>query len=351
MQSLALQLLDPLGIEVGVFRGEADPKHARERFVACQRGHQVGDRLQLQGQARRLLAPDLVLRRPGGSEIADCRRHEEDVGAAQLGAELGQHLLGCVDVLLLDPVMDRVRGGGDQRDASASVGGRGRKREAHLAAGVVADEAHGVDRLTRPARGDHDAPPRVVVTRPDGVHHRREDRLRACEPASTRVAAGEAPRLGLDHGDAAVAERAEVLLDRGLRPHRVVHGRCDDYRTARCEQRGRDDVIRTSGGDPADDIGRRRSDKDQLRPVAQRDVRLWRAIGRPQPGQRGVSRHAHERRGADEPHRRRRHSHPHLAAGLGEGGGQVHDLVGGDAARDQQGDAKAAQLVGHRGRV
>src|SRR5260370_39775807 len=75
LHAFSFHLLDSLGVEVGVFRRKGDPKHACQRFIAGERGDEVGYCLEVKGQAGCFLAPDLARRLPRRAEIADRGGH------------------------------------------------------------------------------------------------------------------------------------------------------------------------------------------------------------------------------------------------------------------------------------
>ena len=118
--------------------------------------------------------------------------------------------------------------------ARAAARGLGGEREPHPAAGAVADEAHGVERLARAAGGDQHAHAVERPRRAAGDHlDRLEDRGRLGQPADAPLAPRrELARAGLDHVHAARAQRLEVGLRRGVLVHAVVHRRRDQHRAA-----------------------------------------------------------------------------------------------------------------------
>ena len=241
--------------------------------------------------------------------------------------------------------------GRDQGHLGAAIGGRRGEGEPHLAARIIADEPHRVDRLPRAACGDHHAATRQVVAGTNAVHHRVEDRRRAGQPPGALVSAREVTRLRLDDGDPAVAQFREIFLQRGLGPHRVVHRGRDDHRASSCEQGRRHDVIRPAIRDAADDVGGRGCDQDELRPIAQEDMRLRSSVGGPYPGCHGFAGDALKGRRTDETHRRRGHRNADLAPCLAQRRGEVDHLVCGDPAGDQQRDAQAPELNWNRSGV
>src|SRR3989442_13481397 len=93
-------------------------------------------------------------------------------------------------MLDLDAVMRHMRRRADERDFRTTVSGGRRERETHLAARVVADESHRIDRLAGASNGHHDTSPPEVVTGTHGVRPSNEGRLRARPSPRSGVAAG-----------------------------------------------------------------------------------------------------------------------------------------------------------------
>ena len=238
-----------------------------------------------------------------------------------------------------------MRRGGDQRDPGSPLGGGGRQRVAHLAAGVVADEAHGVDRLPSASGRNHHCASGQVVAPAGRLGQCVKQALARGQTSGSGVAAGQVPRLGLHHEGAASPNPREVFLDLRLGPHGVVHGWRQHQRAARGQHGGAHDVVGAALGELGDGVGGGRRQQQQLRPVAQLDVRLGFGARRPEVDEHRVAGDPAEGGRAYEAASGGRHGHPHGAARLGHGGGQVGQLVGGDAARHQQPYAEAADLA------
>ena len=147
-------------------------------------------------------------------------------------AGLGQ-LLAALDVDAVDAGgLGEGDVGGDQGDVCTAAGCGGGQGDAHAAAGAVAEEADRVDRLARPASGDQHAQA-VPGTLANGQlgFDAGEQLRRVGQPALAMLAPrGEGALVGLDHGDAALAQGREVCLGRRVGVHAVVHRRRDEAR-------------------------------------------------------------------------------------------------------------------------
>ena len=121
------------------------------------------------------------------------------------------------------------------RDGGAAARRRVGDREAHPPRRAVADVAHGVDRLARPARGHEDAQAVEVAAGATSA---------ASTAASSSAGSGSRPTpdspsepSGPTPGSSTVAprarRRARFVLRRRVLVHRVVHRRRDEERAAR----------------------------------------------------------------------------------------------------------------------
>ena len=165
---------------------------------------------------------------------------------------------------------------GDDRDAGAATRRLLGERQAHAPRRAVADEAHGVDRLARPARGDeHAQPVEVARRRPRRAPPRPRRAARAARAGGRcpTPPASRAARARLEHGHAARAQRA-----RGW-----PRGR--DARTSRRSSRAR----------PRAGAGRRARPRSAGCPPG--PSRAWRACW-PSGRDRGRRRRARRARGA-----------------------------------------------------
>ena len=125
------------------------------------------------------------------------------------------------------------------------------ERQAHAAARAVADEAHRVDRLAGAAGGDQHAQAVPGPARPPGssASTAASSRSRLGQPADAVLAAGgERALVGLDHLDAALAQRRQVRL--GRRVARTC-GRSSPGRRARGAVQARNEVVSIESAIPA----------------------------------------------------------------------------------------------------
>src|ERR671931_164787 len=119
-------------------------------------GEDVGRRLEPH-LPRRVVLRALVGVRLGGPVVRDGGGHQDEVRVGA-GQGLASHVLGGrgLDDLYVGGRGDReVRR--EQRHLAAAAARLARERDAHPARRAVAEEAHRVERLARPARGDQDA--------------------------------------------------------------------------------------------------------------------------------------------------------------------------------------------------
>ena len=137
-------------------------------------------------------------------------------------------------------------GRGDQDDLRAAlVGGLG-EGVAHLAAGAVAEEADGIDRLAGASGGDKDGFAGEVLLSAascEGGENRLGDGFDVGEAAGAGHAAGEIAAAGLDDGDAAGFEQLDVGARGGMVPHVHVHRRGDDDGRGGGEEHGGEKVV------------------------------------------------------------------------------------------------------------
>jgi hypothetical protein len=177
--------------------------------------------------------------------VRDGRGHEQHVGAFELHVARRGELARGLDVHAAHAGRRVQRDvGGHERDLGAAPRGLGGERHAHAPGRAVADEAHGVDRLARPARG-HEHPQAGEVA---AAGERRLDRgqqlRRLRQPADSPLAdRGERARARLEHPRAPRAQAREVLLRRRVLVHGRVHRRGDHQRPPAGERGGGEQVV------------------------------------------------------------------------------------------------------------
>src|SRR4051794_9473379 len=151
---LAPRLLERVAPVLG---GKADQRLA-VAALACQPRQHVGCGLELDAQPLPPRLLELLGRRLRRAEVGDRGGHEQRVAVGEGLLARVLQLRGGLDVGVVDARVARQRDvGGDHPDGGAARGGLVGQREAHPPARAVADEAHGVERLARAARGDEDA--------------------------------------------------------------------------------------------------------------------------------------------------------------------------------------------------
>ena len=135
----------------------------------------------------------------------------------------------------------------------------------------VRDEAHRIEGFPR-ATGADDHPGTVQVAL-RGAAQSFEDTLdddaRVGQPPLARVAARKPPALGRDDLDAPALEGGQVVPNRGVLPHLGVHGRAQDHRRPRRQQRGTQEIVGEPGGVAGDGVRGGRHDHDQIGGLAE----------------------------------------------------------------------------------
>ena len=241
--------------------------------------------------------------------------------------------------------------------------------DAHLAGRSVADEPDGIDRLGGAARGDEDLPagevrlagrldPGRAISRirspdwtlPDGRDDGVDDPRQLREAPDADLPGRERPGVRLDDRVAeVVAQPADILPRRGMRPHLAVHRRRDDDGGGRSEGRRGDRVAREAVGHRPEPVGGRRGDDDRVGRVRGDDV-ADPAVR--QEGQevrlRRVPAQRIERERGDEAGGRRGEQDDDVGAIRLQEPEQLDGLVGSDRAGHAEGDEPAGEASGHR---
>jgi hypothetical protein len=213
----------------------------------------------------------------------------------------------------------------------------------HLAGAAIGDEPHGIDALARRTRGDDDLATAQRIV--DAAFLRRgeqcvDDRGRLDHATGPGFAAGLCAFSRTEDLDATLAQRGDVRLRRGIRPHQAVHRGHDDDRHVGREAQRREQVVGEAMRKARNEVRGRRRDHDALRPARQLDV-SHRRLGRGIP-QIGAHRAAGERlksKRRDELARAGRHDDLHVGAALLEAARELGALVCGDPTRDPEQDA------------
>ena len=131
---------------------------------------------------------------------------------------------------------------GDERTRRAAPPRRGGERDAHLAAAVIRDESHRIDRLARRAGGDEDALSRTsgpLDARARVRRARGSFRVPACVPDRSPRPPRADPVVGFEHPVAELPQMLDVALRLRVRPHAIVHRGNEQHRS-----RGREETRR-----------------------------------------------------------------------------------------------------------
>ena len=153
----------------------------------------------MQDQLRAVLPSDLLGRPLSRPEVCHRGGHDQEVGARERTAQRLQHLGRRFHCQQTQAGVCWVVGRCHQGHLRAPIGSRLRHRESHLAAGVVAEESDGVDRLAGAAGAHHDAPAGQVVASSYGLRHGLHESRGTRQPPRAGMTAGEAAGLRLDH--------------------------------------------------------------------------------------------------------------------------------------------------------
>ena len=281
----------------------------------------------------------------GGGVVADCSGLDDDVHIVRTAGDGLEHILG---ILHGDDLNEhgrlRLHVGGNQGDLRAPEHGGFGDGHAHLARGMVGDEAHGVDGFAGGSGCDQDALARQVLGEGPLLQDILQKGLRLRHLACAGVAAGEVAVGGLDDLIAEPLELGEVVLDDGVFKHLGIHGGGDDLVALAGHDRGGQHIVRQTVCDLADDIGGGRSHQHHIGPLGQSHM-LHRILEIPVEGvhQTLVARQGLKGDGIDEIGGIPGHEHLHIRMKLFQHGGQICDLIGGDGAGDCQNDGLVFQ--------
>ena len=227
---------------------------------------------------------------------------------------------------------------------SASGRLRGERRTLP-AAGAVAEETHGIDRLASAAGRDHH-PHAGEVTGSQQRLRGGEDLLGFRHPAGTAVTTGELT-VGRTHQvHTALPQGRDVRLCRPVPPHLGVHRRSDQHRGLGREQGGPQKIVGEPGSDLRDRVrGRRRHDHEVGRLTESHVPHPCHILVHARC--HGVTTDRLPCRQPDEAQRIRGGHHGHVVAALREQAHEMHRLVRGDAACDSDHDVHVSILPQH----
>ena len=241
---------------------------------------------------------------------------------------------------------------GDQDDVGAGGLRRRGNGKTLFAGGAVGDVAHRIDRLVGGPRGDQHAfaRQRARLRRPQKFFGGGGDFRRLRHPADAGlVGFGHLAGIGPDHGDAVAFELRDIAAGRGVVPHQGIHRRRQQDRPVGREQNGAGEIVGMALRHLGHQVGGRRRHHDQVAVAAEPDmagVELARGIE-----QVGVGALVRQRAGGKRRDELLRGAGQHAAdvnLPLLQPPDQVQRLVGGDAAADDQGDARQVRRGGAR---
>ncbi len=274
-------------------------------------------------------------------EIRNRRGFDYNPGGVQVLEDLLPHLRRCVH---LDGLRAQRRSEAhrprNQNHARAARQSRLGQRVAHFSAGTVGEVAHGVERLLGGPGGDERHFAFQVVARHGRALDGGGDGFGIGEPSRADHPASQVAALRLHNHVSALAQRRNIGLRGGVRPHVGVHGGRNHHRSGECQVEGGDEVVGQAVGHLGDQIRGGRRDHQQIVFLGDRDVFDGALDGEQVgegllAGQRGEGQRLHElpRCGG--------HGGPHLVAALHQQPRQFRGLVGRDAAAYAQNDLHA----------
>ena len=234
----------------------------------------------------------------------------------------------------------------DQRDRRASITGRPRQGEAHLAAGEVGDAAHRVDALEGRPGGDQDMLPGQhlgLEVGDDGVEDFRCFEHPSFADFATRLfATGWA-----EQGDAIAAQGGDVALRGRVAPHLAVHRRGEQQRAVARQRQGGEQVVGEAVGKLGKTVRRGRGDEQQVGFAGEGDVRhAVRRVRRPGVGDHRLAGERLEGQRGDEAGGSLAHRHLYGRALFDQQADEFGGLVGGNAASDAEEDVFSAEFHG-----
>jgi hypothetical protein len=207
---------------------------------------------------------------------------------------------------------------------------------AHLAAGAVGDVAHRVERLLR-GTGRHQHRFALQVAWPQQTRDVRGDDFRVRQTPRAGHAAGQVAAAGFHDGVPALAQNLQVGARGGVLPHVYVHGGRHHHRADESQVHRGEKIVGQPMGHLGHQVGRRRSDRQDLVLLGHGDVFDGALDGEQvgehfAPGQRG------KREGPDEFLRGRGHDDADLMVLLHEQTRQLRGFVGRYTSTDPQDD-------------
>ena len=362
-------------------------------LAATQIGGDVGIGAEAEGEFAGGFALDFVLGGFGGGVVG--HGGTEDGAAAPGKFAQGDfvHLAGAlhIDAADVGRVGGEADGAGDEHHVVAGAGGTFGQREAHFAARVVADVAHGVEAFARGAGGDEQPWAGRAVGGRGGAHlggagaggggvgrcscgcggacggvfAARCGRGDRCSEEAGEVldddfgflhapfaheGGGQKTIGGFDDVHAAAAQEVEVVVRGGVGIHVEVHGRGDEGGGLHREVGGEEHVVGDAVGHLAERGGRGGGHDERIGPAPEIDVAVPTAVAPVEKiAHHRVLRKGGEGEGRDELFAGGGDDHLHFGALAHEEADEGAGFVGGDAAGDAEHDVAAGEGRGGGG--
>ena len=362
-------------------------------LAATEIGGDVGIGAEAEGEFAGGFALDFVLGGFGGGVVG--HGGTEDGAAAPGKFAQGDfvHLAGTlhIDAANVGRVGGEADGAGDEHHVVAGTGGTFGQREAHFAARVVADVAHGVDAFARGAGGDEQPRAERLGSRSGGAHlggagaggggggrcscrcgrtlggvfaarcgrggrggeeagEVLDDDFGFLHAPFAHEGGGQKTVGGFDDVHPAAAQEVEVVLRGGVGIHVEVHGRGDEGGGLHREVGGEEHVVGDAVGHLAECGGRGGGHDEDVGPAPEIDVAVPTAVAPVEKfAHHRVLRKGGEGEGRDELFAGGGDDHLHFGALAHEEADEGAGFVGGDAAGDAEHDVAAGEGRGGGG--
>ena len=362
-------------------------------LAAAQIGGDVGIGAEAEGEFAGGFALDFVLGGFGGGVVGHGGTEDGAAASGKFAQGDFVHLARAlhIDAADVGRVGGEADGAGDEHHVVAGAGGTFGQREAHFAARVVADVAHGVEAFARGAGGDEQPRAGGAVGGRGcahlggagaggggcgrcscgcggalgGVFAARCGRGDRCGEEAREVldddfgflhapfaheGGGQKTVGGFDDVHAAAAQQREVVLRGGVGIHVEVHGRGDEGGGLHREVGGEEHVVGDAVGHLAERGGRGGGHDEHIGPAPEIDVAVPTAVAPVEKfAHHGVLRKGGEGEGRDELFAGGGDDHLHFGALAHEETDEGAGFVGGDAAGDAEHDVAAGEGRGGGG--
>ena len=204
---------------------------------------------------------------------------------------------------------------------------------------MIGEVADRVQRFLGGSGGDENPLAGEVVGQGQMMQNVLQQILRLRHLAFAHVAAGQTPCRRLDDLPAVAAEKREVVLSHGIFIHIGIHGRSDELGALAGQHRGGEHIVSQTVGQFGADVGRGRSNQDQVSPVGQGNVlHLMGEIPVKGVDNGAAARQLFKGQRGDKLRGVLGHNHLHRRVLLDQSRAESRGLIGGNAAGNAQKD-------------